>query len=270
MRIFAIPDLQVKKGVPVDHVDWIGQAVADYQPDVVVELGDLYDMPSLSLYDPAGSRPMEGARYEDDIKSGNDAFARLDAPIRKAMRDKRGRWKPRLIKLMGNHEARIDRAIYREPKYTGVVGLHHLDTRGWERFDYLDRVWLGGVVFSHFFQSTHSQHAIGGTIDNMLNKIGASFVTGHVQGAKYGSRLMGTGETRHGAVYGSAYVHREHYRGNQGQRHFRGVFVMNEVRGGDYCPMPLTLDYLCRKYERKSLYDFLRAKYKNEDWTHVQ
>ena len=39
--------------------------------------------------------------------------------------------------------------------------------------------------------------------------------------------------------------------------------VLNEVRNGDYCVMPLTLDYLCRKYEGMSLAKYLRKKYKD-------
>ena len=39
-RHFVIPDTQVKKGVPIDHMAWIGAAIRDYKPDVVVHLGD--------------------------------------------------------------------------------------------------------------------------------------------------------------------------------------------------------------------------------------
>lgn len=269
MRIFVIPDGQNRKETPADHWDWIGEAVAEYEPDAVIEIGDFWDMPSLGTHDPVGSLKMEGARYEDDIAAGNTAFARLDAPIRRKIRQRRGRWNPDLYKLMGNHEERIPRAINREPKYAGVIGLHHLDTRGWKRLDYLERLWLEGVVFSHFFQSTHSHYAIGGSIDNMLNKIGNSFVAGHVQGRKDGSRITAAGKTWHGFVYGSCYTHIEGYRGAQGQRHFRGCLVLNEVRDGDMCPMVLSLDYLCRKYERKSLLTYMTKKYPKGDWRHL-
>ena len=47
MRILVIPDCQVKQGVPLEHLTWAGQAIADYRPDIVVNLGDFADMPSL-------------------------------------------------------------------------------------------------------------------------------------------------------------------------------------------------------------------------------
>ena len=76
----VIPDTQVKPGVPTDNIRWIGQYIADTRPDVIVNLGDFWDMPSLSSYD-KGKKTFEGRRYKADIKAGNDAFHLLDDPI---------------------------------------------------------------------------------------------------------------------------------------------------------------------------------------------
>ena len=241
----------------------------EYRPDTVVHIGDHWDMPSLSAYDAPGSLRMEGARYEDDIQTGNDAFVTLCAPMEaeqaRLRRNKEKQWNPRKVFLFGNHEGRINRAVNANPKFSGTIGEHHLRTRDFERHPYLERVWLDGIVYSHFFQSSHSSFAIGGSIDNRLNKIGASFVQGHQQGFAYGTRTQASGATWHGLVAGSCYLHDEDYRGAQGQGHWRGVVVLNEVRNGDYCIMPLTLDYLCRKYERMSLAEYLRKKYKDAE-----
>lgn len=269
-RHFLIPDAQVRPGVPTDHIDWIAQAIVDYLPDTVVNIGDWWDMPSLSMHDGVGSAKMEGARYEDDVAVGNEAYARLCAPMEaeqaRRANGHRARWTPRKVFCFGNHENRINRAVNNAPKWAGTIGEHHLITRDWERHPFLGRVWQDGLLYSHFFQSSHSSHAIGGTIDNRLNKIGASFVQGHEQGFRYGTRIQASGATWHGLVAGSAYLHDEDYRGNQGQGHWRGVVVLNEVHDGDYCLMPLTLDYLCRKYERMSLAEFLRKKYKDAEY----
>ncbi len=266
-RHFIIPDTQVRPGVPTGHIDWIAQAIVDYRPDNVVHIGDHWDMPSLSMHDAAGSRKMEGARYEDDVNSGNDAFARLCAPMEaeqaRLKRNKNRSWNPRKVFLFGNHENRINRAINSAPKWAGTIGEHHLDTRDFERHSFLERVWQDGIIYSHYFQSSHSHHAIGGTIDNRLNKIGASFVQGHEQGFRYGTRIQASGANWHGLVAGSAYLHDEDYRGAQGQGHWRGIVVLNEVQNGDYCLMPLTLDYLCRKYEGVSLGEYLRKTEKD-------
>ena len=261
-RHLLIPDTQVRPGVPTAHIDWIAQAIVDYRPDTIVCIGDWWDCPSLSMHDVAGSLRMEGARYEDDVQAGNEAFARMCAPmeaeIARLERNHRPRWNPRKVFCFGNHENRIYRAVCNAPKWAGTIGEHHLLTRDWERHPFLGRVWQDGILYSHYFQSSHSSHAIGGTIDNRLNKIGASFVQGHEQGFRYGTRIQASGANWHGLVAGSCYLHDEEYRGAQGQGHWRGIVVLNEVRDGDYCVMPLTLDYLARKYAGCSVGEYLR------------
>jgi hypothetical protein len=271
-RHFIIPDTQVRPGVPLDHIPWVGQAIVDYKPDVVIHLGDHFDMPSLSTHDKPGSLKLEGARYAEDTRVGCEAFVELSAPmfseIKRQSRNKK-RWNPERHFLLGNHEDRVTRAINADPKMEGSISLHNLATPGFKRHNYLERLWVDGIVFSHFFQSNHSSFPIGGTIENRLGKIGSSFCMGHQQGFLYGLKMYPTGQTRHGLVAGSCYLHREDYRGNQGQRHWRGVVVLNEVHDGDYCVMGLTLDYLCRKYENMDLEQYMNKRYKKHDWSHL-
>lgn len=259
-RHFVIPDTQTKKGVPLDHMEWIGQAVKDYAPDVVIHLGDHWDFPSLSRYDAPGSMAMEGARVEDDIAAGNEALERLT----KAM----GKFKGEKILLRGNHEDRLDRAINADPRLAGTLGYHLLnDTRlGWRVVPYFcgapGQIVLDGVVYAHYFAAVNTGRAIGGTANNKLNHIGQSFVQGHVQGLEVGRRQFATGKIKKGVVFGSAYLHDEHFKG-MANSHERGIMVLNEVQDGDFCEMPLSLDYLCRKYEGVALDVFLRRKYRN-------
>lgn len=268
LRIAFIPDTQVKDGVPLDNLDWIGQAVADYKPDVVVHGGDHWDNPSFGSYDKPGSKAMEGARHLRDIEVGNEAFARLCKPIeREQKRDKK--WKLRKEFLFGNHENRADRAAASDAKLLGVVGTEFCDTRDWKRNPFLKRLTIGGVTFSHYFQSSHSSFAIGGSIDNRLNKIGCSFVQGHEQGFRYAPRIYASGKTVHGLVAGSAYLHEEGYRGAQGQEHWRGIIILNDVNDGDYDILPLRLKYLCRKYEGVDLVKYMSKKYPKQDWEHL-
>lgn len=263
MRHFVIPDTQVRPGVPLDHIDWIGQAIVDYKPDVVVHLGDHWDFPSLNGHEKPGSKPLEGARYEKDLEAGNAAFARLCRPMEK------NRKQIKKFFITGNHENRADRAATADPKWLGTVGSEHCDTRDWKRSPFLKRVWQDGLCYSHYFQSSHSKFAIGGTIDNRLNKVGCSFVQGHEQGFRYGNRIYASGHTAHGLVAGSAYLHIEDYRGAQGQRHWRGIVVLNEVEAGEYDIMPLSLKYLCNKYEGLDLAKYMRKKYPKQDWEHL-
>jgi len=259
-RHFIIPDTQVKKGVPIDHLAWIGQAVRDYKPDVVVHLGDHWDFPSLSRYDAPGSMALEGARVEDDIKAGNDALELLTRSM--------GRYKGRKIILEGNHENRLVRAINADPRMAGTLGYHLLNRErlGWEVVDYFcgapGQVKVDGVVYAHYFAAVNTGRAIGGTANNKLNHIGEPFVQGHVQGLDVGSKQFATGKIKQGIVAGSAYLHDEDYKG-MANTHWRGVLVLNEVRNGEFCAMPLTLDYLCRRYTGYPLDAYMRRTYPN-------
>ena len=75
---FIIPDTQAAKGHPVAHMRWIGEAIKEYKPDVLVHLGDHWDMPSASLWSPVGSKSKEGSRLYDDIEAGNEALDILE------------------------------------------------------------------------------------------------------------------------------------------------------------------------------------------------
>jgi len=259
-RHFIVPDTQVKKGVPTDHMDWIGRAIKDYAPDVVVHLGDHWDFPSLSRYEPAGSMAKEGARVEDDIEAGNAALERLH----KAM----GRYRGRKVILEGNHEHRLIRAINDDPRLAGTIGYHLLNRErlGWEVVPYHcgapGQVVIDGVTYAHYFAAVNTGRPIGGTANNKLNHIGDAFVQGHVQGYDIGNKQFATGRIKQGIVAGSAYLHDEDYKG-MANNHWRGVLVLNEVRDGNFCVMPLTLDYLCRKYEGVALDVYMRRTYRN-------
>lgn len=272
-RHFVIPDLQVRPGVRTDHIEWIAKAIVDYLPDVVVNIGDHWDMPSLSSHEDPGSEFMEGRRYKDDIDSGNNAFERLCAPmdeeISRRKRRKIKRWEPRKIFTFGNHEDRISRFASANPRFRHIVNIDDCNTQDFERHRFGDITEADGVLYSHYFSSPHSGRAIGGTPQNRLNKVCQSFVMGHVQGFDYGTKITPTGKTMHGVVAGSAYTHLEGYRGVH-QKHWRGCLVLNEVSDGDFCIMPITLNYLCRKYEGKPLFDYMTAKYPEENWSHLK
>lgn len=269
-RHLIIPDTQVRPDVPTDHLAWVAQAIVDYRPDVITHIGDHWDMPSLSMHDPVGSMSREGARYEDDIESGNRAFAMLVGPMREEQerlkRRKQKSWDPLCQWMKGNHENRIERAINNDPRFAGTIGDHHLDTQGFKRHKFLEVSHVDGVAYSHYFQMEKSNRPIGGTMENRFNKICGSFVCGHEQGYLVHRRPLPTGRTIHGIVAGSCYLHDEHYRGHQRNNDWRGIVILDNVRGnGDCEPRAITLDQLCRTYEGIGLGEFLRRKYKHAE-----
>lgn len=251
-RHLIVPDCQVRPGVDTTHLDWAAQAALDYRPDVIVVMGDFWDFPSLSTHDAPGSKEAEGRRVKPDIDAGNEAFERFIGPIaaarEKLVSDKKKRWNPELHFLFGNHEDRLTRAIFRDPKWEGLLSLDSLKTPGFTRHPYLKIVEIDGIKYSHFFPNPFSGRPISGTIINRLGHIGSSFVQGHQQGFMYASKQY-PDHVKHGIVCGRFYSHHESYRTEDVQRtEWNGILVLNQVDQGDFDLMPLRFDYLRRKY----------------------
>ncbi len=249
-RFAIIPDTQIKYGDDITHLDWAAQAICEYLPDVLVILGDWWDMPSLSMHDAPGSKEAEGRRVKNDIDAGNIAFARFMAPIQALMK-KNKRWKPELHFLFGNHEDRLSRAVFNDPKFEGLLSLDSMKTPGFTRHPFLKIVELDGIKFCHFFPNPFSGKPIGGTVINRLNHVGASFVQGHQQGFLYASKQY-PDHVKHGIVCGRFYTRHESYRPADVQNsEWNGILILNAVHNGDFDLMPLRKDYLARKYGQK-------------------
>ena len=255
MKHLIIPDTQVKPGVDLSYLEWIGQYIVEKKPDVLIQIGDFADMPSLSSYD-VGKKSFEGRRYKDDIKAAVEGMNILLEPLRnyneKCRKDKKKQYRPRMVLTLGNHENRIDRATEGDPKLYGTIGIDDLRyaEAGWEVFDFLDPVIIDGVVYSHYLVSGVMGRPIG-SASAMISKTHQSCVVGHQQGRQvaYGRRADGSAITC--IIAGSCYLHNEEYMGNQGNNHWRGLVVLHEVKDGQFDEMFVSLDYLRKKYAYK-------------------
>lgn len=255
---FIIPDVQAKTGVDFKHLRAAGNYIVAHKPDIIICLGDFADMPSLSQYDKPGSKVTEGQRYSEDIKASHTAMRELLGPLKaynkKRKVGKRKQYKPRMVMLMGNHDqARIERAVEANPRHLeGVYSIDDLgyEKYGWEVIPFLKIIEIDGILYSHYFINTDSamKNVLSGTVQNRLKSIGQSFTQGHTQGLQIGIRDLVNGKRQRGLVAGSFYSHDEKYMGPQGNPHWRGCLMKNEVKNGDYCLMELSLDYLVENW----------------------
>jgi len=223
MTVHAIiPDCQVKDGVDLSYLTWVGKYLVEKQPDVIVQIGDFADMPSLSSYD-VGKKSFEGRRYKTDIEVTNKAMQMLLAPIKeyneRARRNKDRQYRPRMVLTLGNHEERISRAIEGDPKLDGTISLSDLK-------------------YEHLASAAA-----------LLAKKHMSAVMGHVQNRQiaYSNRADGSQIT--GLFSGCCYLHDEDYLGSQGNKYWRGIWMLHEVNNGSFDEMPVSLNYLRKKYE---------------------
>lgn len=252
MKVLIIPDLQIKPNVPTDHLEWIGKLIVDKRPDVVVQIGDFADMPSLSSYD-VGKKSFEGRRYKDDVQSVIDAQAMLFYPLlclqMKQEANKKKVYNPRLVLTLGNHEDRINRAVESDPKLEGTIGIHDLcyEGFGWEVHPYLEVVDINGVLFSHYFTTGVMGRPVTSPAA-LLSKKHMSCVMGHVQTDGIASQYTGNGKRINGIFAGCCYMHKEEYLGPQGNNHWNGVWMLYDVEDGQFNALQIPLSYLEKKY----------------------
>jgi hypothetical protein len=117
---------------------------------------------------------------------------------------------------------------------------------------------IDGVMYSHYFIARGTGRALAGeNIKLTIRKLGGSFAQGHRQTFDHGMLYTADGRQMNGLVAGAFYLHDEDYLTPQGNAHWRGIVVCHDVRGGAYDIMPVSMDYLCRRYEGKRLSQFL-------------
>ena len=253
-RHLVLPDVQQKPGCSTDHLTWAGKYAAEMLPDSIICIGDFYDMESLSSYD-KGKRSFEGRRYVNDIDAGNQAMNAFMAPIHaevaRRKKGKRKSWNPELHFTLGNHEARITRATEDNPELEALMSFDdfNLEEHGFNVHDFLEVVTIDGVAYSHYFTSGVLGRPVSSAA-TMLNKKHMSCCMGHVQDRQiaYAKRADGTRIT--GLFAGIYYQHSEGYLTPQTNTSttWSGIWVLNEVNDGAFDEMPISINYLRRKY----------------------
>ena len=250
---FILPDVQAKPEVDFTYLTKIGKYVVAKQPDVIVCIGDFADMPSLSSYD-VGTKNFEGKRYVKDIAAAHEAMEAFLKPLKeynaKQKANGKKQYKPRMVLTLGNHENRINRAINSDPKLEGVLSVDDLEYEkyGWEVYQFLEVVVIDGIAYSHYFVTGVAGRAAS-TAAVQLRKTNMSCIAGHQQGKQIAYATRADGSTITSIIAGSCYEHDEDYMGPQGNKHWRGCFMLHEVDNGCFDEMWISLKYLNKKYE---------------------
>jgi hypothetical protein len=243
LKVAYIPDVQAAPGVPLDHVGWAGQYIAEKQPDVIVCAGDFGDFHSLSRYG-RGERRFEGRRYMNDLAAFHQGMQLLLAPI-----EAKAGYKPRKVFTMGNHEDHITRKTQEDPTLAGLISEADLclEEYGWEVYPFLQPVGIAGVAFCHYFPSGVMGRPVT-TASELLRKLHMSAVAGHQQGREiaYGRRADGSQMTA--IISGSFYQHDMEYLSPFTNAHWRGMWMFHEMRDGQFDEMAVSINFLKRKF----------------------
>ncbi len=234
-KILVIPDTQVRPGVSIEHFKWIANFISDKQPDIIVHLGDHFDLPSLSKHKIGGEK--EGLRYKRDVESGIRA---MDLLLNCTVRGRGPDWHF----LLGNHEDRITRTLNEMPNLAGMISLADLRLeRHWNVHPFLRTIRLEGIDFSHYFISGCMGRPVSSSAVLLRERQGSA-IMGHRPDFQLSIHPR-TGKT---AIFaGICYTHKEKYMTPQ----FRSkphVLMLHEVKQGRFDLMDVSLDYLKRKY----------------------
>lgn len=246
----VIGDVQAREGVPLDHLEWAGRYIADKRPDVIICIGDFADLPSLSVYD-VGKKSFEGRSYAKDVSEARRAMSLLLSPIKGGTgRSNLSReYKPKMVLTLGNHENRILRAIDSDRKLEGVINTNDLGYRefGWDVVPFLETREIDGVIYSHYFTSGVLDRPVT-SARALLTKRHCSAVMGHVQRRDIAYDYRADGKQITAIFTGGFYQHDEPYMSPQGNRHWRGIWMLHNVQDGEFDEMPIPISYLKAKY----------------------
>jgi hypothetical protein len=252
-----IPDLQIKPGSPLAAIKWAALYACDKLPDVIIQAGDWLDFESLSSYD-RGKKAAEGRRVKKDLDS-----AELSLKIFDLVMDEhwpRNTPRPRRVITLGNHCHRWNRYAEDHPELDGMVELP-FERHGWETVPFLEPIEIDGFTYAHYF----CRNANGQVMQSKSGQANArlqaqremkSCVAGHTQGLSFHVQQL-QDRRIYSFIAGSYHpLQDERYLSPQGANHWNGVLLLQGIHNGECSPIFVEADYLCRRYEGRTLEDF--------------
>lgn len=232
------------------RADILSRVIADIKPDVVVNMGDQADMPSLSSYD-VGKRSFHGRTYDADVTACVEFSHRVFAPLKKKKKKL-----PRFVILEGNHEHRIERALDLSPELEGTISFNDL---GYQ--DYYDdivryngntpgSISIDGLTYAHFFVSGIKGYPLGGehAADSHIAKLYTSTVSAHTHLFDYSIRTNTYGKKIMGLVAGCYLDYHADWAGEINRLWDKGICVLRNVSDGTYDLQWISLQALEKEY----------------------
>lgn len=250
----VIPDIHCHYQHHNQRAHWLARLIQDVKPDVVINIGDQFDMPSLSSYD-KGQRGFVGRTYRADINSGLDFSERLFSELRKTKKKL-----PRFVYFEGNHEHRIERALDLSPELVGTISFNDLDLS--RNYDIIVRYTgkttpgtlnLDGITYGHYLISGVMGRPISGEHPaySLVSKQFQSCTVGHSHLRDFCSRTNADGRNVNGLVAGCFLDYEVEWAGEAQRLWWKGVVLCHDVDNGQYEPEFISLKRLKETYEDK-------------------
>lgn len=247
----VIPDIHAHPDYSNERADWLGKLILDLKPDVLINLGDQWDMASLSGYD-KGKASFHGRNYKRDVEAGLDFSERMWAPIKKAKRKR-----PFSVFLEGNHEERVRRVLETQPELDGAISYNDFDiSRDYDTFvPYTGStpgiLTLDGIVYAHFVVSGVMGRAVSGEHPSytILEKQFQSVTVGHLHTFDFCQRTTATGKRIQALVAGCYTDQVMPWAGMEiCKMWYPGVAICHDVEDGHYDLEWVSLERLRHTY----------------------
>jgi hypothetical protein len=250
IRHLCIPDSHAHPGHSNDRADWLGKAMFDLKPDIVVHLGDSADMSSLR-HDSKGKLSFEGKRYRKDIASHLDFQERMWHQYKKHKKRK-----PLSYFLIGNHEDRISRYVDLNPELDGVISMDDLELE-----EFYDEVvpydgltpgikTINGVDYAHYMVSGVANRPISGQhlAYNLNQKRHRSSTVGHNHTLSFDVQVNDKGNTLMSLCAGVYQDYKTDWAGQAEHKWWKGLIVKDFSAPGVYSPTFISIEELKEAY----------------------
>jgi DNA repair exonuclease SbcCD nuclease subunit len=163
-RIVAVPDTHFPF-VDQKGIDALLAHIAELAPDVVVQMGDLYDLYSFSSH----NAPHYALSPFDELEDGRAGAEAFWAGVQLAAPD------AECHQLIGNHDIRIRRKVQKSmPEIEALLDYMDLESlwnfKGVTTHSYRDVVDIDGIAFHHGY----------GKLGSHMNSFHRSTVVGHL------------------------------------------------------------------------------------------
>ncbi|MCB0370653.1 MAG: metallophosphoesterase [Bdellovibrionales bacterium] len=246
----VLPDSHAHPKYNNDRALLVAQLISDLRPDVVVNLGDMWDMASMSNYE-KGRASFVGRNYRDDLDAGLDFDDKLWYKVRKNKKRK-----PYSVFLEGNHEFRMKRALDIQPELQGVISFKDYDlNRNYDEVvEYEGNtpgvVTIDGIDYAHYFTSGVMGRPIGGEHPaySLLTKQYTSCTCGHIHVTDFATRTRPNGKRIIGCVAGVFQDYNSDWAGEINKLWWRGLIIKRNVQDGNYDPEWVSIERLKQIY----------------------
>lgn len=248
-KILVLPDSHAHPSYNNDRFVWAGKLIHDLRPEVVVNIGDMFDFPSLCFH--SKPKELEGARYEADVNAGLDAQDKLFNELRRHKKKM-----PRFVYCLGNHDIRPDRWVEENPLFEGKISTKDLQLKNYPWSDvvpFLEPIEIQGIDFVHYVTSGLMGRPVGGTHPawSIIKKRNKSTVVGHSHVTDL--KIDRTpGRSLMGLACGSYVDYEADYAGPANDMWSRGIAVLNNAEDGLFDFEWISLDRLKKEYNGNS------------------